>query len=228
MTRPYTSNRSNKNQRLAKSSSVDHQQRLTIGNMRLKTDMCRYMEQNNHCPFGEQCQYAHSLAEKVVPAEYWKGVYRTKPCGYLARGEQCPYNDKCAFSHQLQNNMNAKCQASPAMPTDYHNQAGPFSISMTSLKQTNSRREPSPELEALILECSTAQPKLSPHTPPKQKEVEDFAPAPYPSSISSKLWSSTEINQVLNFNWCSKISSPNFAINPVALFAKLPVGITSN
>lgn len=232
MTRPSSSNRSSKNQRLAKATA--EQQRLTIGNMRLKTDMCRYMEQHNYCPFGDHCQYAHSLEEKVVPSEYWKGVYRTKPCAYLARGEECPYSTKCAFLHDSEDSTNkndtqtTEAVASVTKYPQHHNQSGPFSVGIESLRRSNSRREPSPELKALILECSKIQSSLPTSTPAKQQS-EDFAPAPLPSSQSSKLWSNTEINQVLNFNWCSKISSPNFAINPVALFAKLPiVGITSN
>jgi hypothetical protein len=50
-----------------------------------KTRMCFYFEKNGRCRNGDQCPYAHSKEERVIP-----------PCHY---GPGCRFKDKCKFSH---------------------------------------------------------------------------------------------------------------------------------
>ena len=50
-----------------------------------KTRMCIYFEKNGRCRNGNDCAYAHSSDEIVVP-----------PCHY---GQLCKFKDRCKFSH---------------------------------------------------------------------------------------------------------------------------------
>jgi len=51
----------------------------------VKTKMCIYFEKNGRCRNGDQCPYAHSKDELIVP-----------PCHY---GFGCRFKERCKFSH---------------------------------------------------------------------------------------------------------------------------------
>lgn len=218
---------------------------LTIGNMRRNTEMCRFILQNKVCPFGEICLYAHSSKELIVPTRDYGYIYRTKPCAFLLENKVCPYGNKCSFVHEgiakpnlppststnstsasqsQDKSSSQKINKSNSSNSNYHLQSGPFSIGKESLKQyneTNRRQPPSPELEAMILECSSStQNQTAAHNTPTRAMNR---PAKCNLQPPNNLWAKTEIDQVLNFRWTGDNLSTvsNFALNPVALFAKI-------
>lgn len=104
---------------LANSQGHHHQQGGSAGpNVNYKTMLCKKYTSGMYCPFGEECQYAHGMAElrskpAVVPAallpeeikkrriEKAKKMpgYKTKLCQNYEKNGECEYEDICHFAH---------------------------------------------------------------------------------------------------------------------------------
>lgn len=85
-----------------------------------KTSLCRYYEQQQICPLGENCHYAHGekeirKASDPLPAEIKKKIkkkhnlpkdfenssgtnFKTVVCKYWLQGK-CKYETGCTFAH---------------------------------------------------------------------------------------------------------------------------------
>lgn len=60
------------------------------------SDLCKFIETEGSCKFGDKCQYSHSKAEQGYHPE----KYRKKFCSYYKeRVHQCPYAKFCSYAH---------------------------------------------------------------------------------------------------------------------------------
>ena len=63
-----------------------------------KTEMCKYIEMNGQCKYGDSCAYAHSKEELNPKRQTYN--YKTKPCRQFFELGYCSYGIRCQFSHQ--------------------------------------------------------------------------------------------------------------------------------
>nr|CAB3473723.1 unnamed protein product [Digitaria exilis] len=64
-----------------------------------KTELCNKWEETGACPYGEQCQFAHGVAELRPVIRHPR--YKTQVCRMVLAGEVCPYGHRCHFRHSL-------------------------------------------------------------------------------------------------------------------------------
>ena len=72
--------------------------------IKFKTELCKYYEANQYCPYGDKCAYAHgkeNLRSKVTNTT----AYRSKKCTQFFEQGYCPYGNRCQFAHQLKTNI---------------------------------------------------------------------------------------------------------------------------
>lgn len=62
-----------------------------------KTEMCHYQMELMHCPFGEQCTYAHARAELRHIERHPK--HKTQACRDFSTVGFCPFGARCSFIH---------------------------------------------------------------------------------------------------------------------------------
>jgi hypothetical protein len=62
-----------------------------------KTELCRSWKENNKCPYGEKCQFAHGEHELRLIMRHPK--YKTEPCKTYYEKGSCRYGDRCRFLH---------------------------------------------------------------------------------------------------------------------------------
>jgi butyrate response factor len=65
----------------------------------LKTELCNKWEETGACPYGDQCQFAHGVAELRPVIRHPR--YKTQVCRMVLAGEVCPYGHRCHFRHTL-------------------------------------------------------------------------------------------------------------------------------
>ncbi|XP_062216463.1 zinc finger CCCH domain-containing protein 9-like isoform X2 [Phragmites australis] len=65
----------------------------------LKTELCNKWEETGACPYGDQCQFAHGVAELRPVIRHPR--YKTQVCRMVLAGELCPYGHRCHFRHTL-------------------------------------------------------------------------------------------------------------------------------
>ncbi|KAL6614843.1 hypothetical protein ACP70R_037113 [Stipagrostis hirtigluma subsp. patula] len=64
-----------------------------------KTELCNKWEETGACPYGDQCQFAHGVAELRPVIRHPR--YKTQVCRMVLAGERCPYGHRCHFRHSL-------------------------------------------------------------------------------------------------------------------------------
>ncbi|KAJ1284529.1 hypothetical protein BS78_03G211000 [Paspalum vaginatum] len=64
-----------------------------------KTELCNKWEETGACPYGDQCQFAHGVAELRPVIRHPR--YKTQVCRMVLAGELCPYGHRCHFRHTL-------------------------------------------------------------------------------------------------------------------------------
>ncbi|XP_062206345.1 zinc finger CCCH domain-containing protein 9-like isoform X2 [Phragmites australis] len=64
-----------------------------------KTELCNKWEETGACPYGDQCQFAHGVAELRPVIRHPR--YKTQVCRMVLAGELCPYGHRCHFRHSL-------------------------------------------------------------------------------------------------------------------------------
>jgi butyrate response factor len=64
-----------------------------------KTELCNKWEETGACPYGNQCQFAHGVAELRPVIRHPR--YKTQVCRMVLAGEPCPYGHRCHFRHTL-------------------------------------------------------------------------------------------------------------------------------
>ncbi|KAK3164903.1 hypothetical protein QOZ80_1AG0026270 [Eleusine coracana subsp. coracana] len=64
-----------------------------------KTELCNKWEETGACPYGDQCQFAHGVAELRPVIRHPR--YKTQVCRMVLAGETCPYGHRCHFRHTL-------------------------------------------------------------------------------------------------------------------------------
>ncbi|CAO2204168.1 unnamed protein product [Urochloa humidicola] len=64
-----------------------------------KTELCNKWEETGACPYGDQCQFAHGVAELRPVIRHPR--YKTQVCRMVLAGEVCPYGHRCHFRHSL-------------------------------------------------------------------------------------------------------------------------------
>ncbi|TVU35796.1 hypothetical protein EJB05_17700, partial [Eragrostis curvula] len=64
-----------------------------------KTELCNKWEETGACPYGDQCQFAHGVAELRPVIRHPR--YKTQVCRMVLAGEPCPYGHRCHFRHTL-------------------------------------------------------------------------------------------------------------------------------
>ncbi|KAL6842715.1 hypothetical protein ACP4OV_027559 [Aristida adscensionis] len=64
-----------------------------------KTELCNKWEETGACPYGDQCQFAHGVAELRPVIRHPR--YKTQVCRMVLAGERCPYGHRCHFRHTL-------------------------------------------------------------------------------------------------------------------------------
>ena len=72
--------------------------------IKYKTELCKYYENNVYCKYGDKCVYAHgkeNLRSKITNTI----TYRTKKFVKFYEQGYCPYRNRCQFAHQLKNNI---------------------------------------------------------------------------------------------------------------------------
>ncbi|KAL3986000.1 Zinc finger C-x8-C-x5-C-x3-H type (and similar) family protein [Acanthocheilonema viteae] len=79
-----------------------------------KTSLCRSFRENNICPYGEECVFAHGEKELRLPPQAHP-KYKTQLCNKFSIWNYCPYGARCQYIHQRINeisrmdaNLNAK------------------------------------------------------------------------------------------------------------------------
>ncbi|KAL5202218.1 hypothetical protein ABZP36_013170 [Zizania latifolia] len=65
----------------------------------LKTELCNKWEETGACPYGDQCQFAHSIAELRPVIRHPR--YKTEVCRMVLAGGVCPYGHRCHFRHSI-------------------------------------------------------------------------------------------------------------------------------
>ncbi|KAF0918529.1 hypothetical protein E2562_024790 [Oryza meyeriana var. granulata] len=64
-----------------------------------KTELCNKWEETGACPYGDQCQFAHGVAELRPVIRHPR--YKTAVCRMVLAGDVCPYGHRCHFRHSL-------------------------------------------------------------------------------------------------------------------------------
>ncbi|XP_066314638.1 zinc finger CCCH domain-containing protein 9-like isoform X2 [Miscanthus floridulus] len=64
-----------------------------------KTELCNKWEETGACPYGDQCQFAHGVAELRPVIRHPR--YKTQVCRMVLAGEVCSYGHRCHFRHTL-------------------------------------------------------------------------------------------------------------------------------
>lgn len=64
-----------------------------------KTELCNKWQQTGACPYGDQCQFAHGIAELRPVIRHPR--YKTEVCRMVLAGIVCPYGHRCHFRHAL-------------------------------------------------------------------------------------------------------------------------------
>ncbi|XP_072148770.1 zinc finger CCCH domain-containing protein 39 isoform X2 [Setaria viridis] len=65
----------------------------------LKTELCNKWEETGACPYGDQCQFAHGIAELRPVIRHPR--YKTEICRMVLAGVLCPYGHRCHFRHSV-------------------------------------------------------------------------------------------------------------------------------
>ncbi|CAG9540505.1 unnamed protein product [Cercopithifilaria johnstoni] len=69
-----------------------------------KTSLCRSFRENNTCPYGEECVFAHGEKELRLPPQAHP-KYKTQLCNKFSVWNYCPYGARCQYIHQRVNEM---------------------------------------------------------------------------------------------------------------------------
>lgn len=78
----------------------DQQSELDVYNQgTFKTELCNKWEETGACPYGDQCQFAHGVAELRPVIRHPR--YKTEVCRMVLNGQVCPYGHRCHFRHSL-------------------------------------------------------------------------------------------------------------------------------
>uniref|UniRef100_A0A452ZZJ5 C3H1-type domain-containing protein n=1 Tax=Aegilops tauschii subsp. strangulata TaxID=200361 RepID=A0A452ZZJ5_AEGTS len=64
-----------------------------------KTELCNKWEETGACPYGDQCQFAHGIAELRPIIRHPR--YKTQVCRMVIGGALCPYGHRCHFRHSI-------------------------------------------------------------------------------------------------------------------------------
>ncbi|XP_057765864.1 zinc finger CCCH domain-containing protein 15-like [Salvia miltiorrhiza] len=64
-----------------------------------KTELCNKWQQTGACPYGDNCQFAHGIAELRPVLRHPR--YKTEVCRMFLTGVPCPYGHRCHFRHTL-------------------------------------------------------------------------------------------------------------------------------
>ncbi|VAH11180.1 unnamed protein product [Triticum turgidum subsp. durum] len=64
-----------------------------------KTELCNKWEETGACPYGDQCQFAHGIAELRPIIRHPR--YKTQVCRMVIGGAICPYGHRCHFRHSI-------------------------------------------------------------------------------------------------------------------------------
>ncbi|KAL0219632.1 hypothetical protein P9112_005285 [Eukaryota sp. TZLM1-RC] len=64
-----------------------------------KTEMCNLMAEHGACPFGEDCNYAHTESE--LRPKLFHPKYKSIPCKSFVQLGFCNYGSRCRFLHAL-------------------------------------------------------------------------------------------------------------------------------
>ncbi|XP_015692919.1 zinc finger CCCH domain-containing protein 39-like isoform X2 [Oryza brachyantha] len=64
-----------------------------------KTELCNKWEETGACPYGDQCQFAHGVAELRPVIRHPR--YKTEVCRMVLSGGVCPYGHRCHFRHSI-------------------------------------------------------------------------------------------------------------------------------
>ncbi|KAE8730285.1 Zinc finger CCCH domain-containing protein 15 [Hibiscus syriacus] len=65
----------------------------------LKTELCNKWQETGACPYGDYCQFAHSIEELRPVIRHPR--YKTEVCRMVLAGNVCPYGHRCHFRHAL-------------------------------------------------------------------------------------------------------------------------------
>jgi len=68
--------------------------------VKYKTEPCKYWENKQSCPFGDQCAFAHGTVE-MRDKIHISTNYKTKKCVQYHDHLYCPYGKRCQFLHNL-------------------------------------------------------------------------------------------------------------------------------
>lgn len=64
-----------------------------------KTELCNKWQETGTCPYGDNCQFAHGIAELRPVIRHPR--YKTEVCRMVLAGDSCPYGHRCHFRHSL-------------------------------------------------------------------------------------------------------------------------------
>ncbi|KAE8800983.1 zinc finger CCCH domain-containing protein 39-like [Hordeum vulgare] len=64
-----------------------------------KTELCNKWGETGACPYGDQCQFAHGIAELRPITRH--PLYKTQVCRMFIGGVLCPYGHRCHFRHSI-------------------------------------------------------------------------------------------------------------------------------
>ncbi|OWM64411.1 zinc finger CCCH domain-containing protein 14-like [Punica granatum] len=64
-----------------------------------KTELCNKWQETGTCPYGDNCQFAHGIAELRPVIRHPR--YKTEVCRMILSGDSCPYGHRCHFRHSL-------------------------------------------------------------------------------------------------------------------------------
>ncbi|KAE8800986.1 zinc finger CCCH domain-containing protein 39-like [Hordeum vulgare] len=64
-----------------------------------KTELCNKWEETGACLYGDQCQFAHGIAELRPIIRHPR--YKTQVCRMVIGGGLCPYGHRCHFRHSI-------------------------------------------------------------------------------------------------------------------------------
>ncbi|KAK1357473.1 Butyrate response factor 1 [Heracleum sosnowskyi] len=62
-----------------------------------KTELCNKWEEGGECPYGNNCRFAHGIAELRPVIRHPR--YKTEICRMFISGNMCPYGHRCHFRH---------------------------------------------------------------------------------------------------------------------------------
>ncbi|KAI5191634.1 butyrate response factor [Nematocida sp. AWRm77] len=83
-----------------------------------KTEICKSFEENNFCPYGDKCQFAHSLKELRDVERHPR--YKTELCKTYTTFGTCSYGKRCCFIHAgPRNDTDTDLQDARNLPGDW-------------------------------------------------------------------------------------------------------------